>query len=349
MLRGPLQGVYLGIYLGVALLILISATWFGLYMAKRITRPVQMLAEGARAIGAGRLDLRLEPETTDELGSLVESFNMMAAELRSSQEKLDSSRRELEAKNDEVDGRRRYIETILERVATGVLSLDADGAILTVNGAAERLLGLDQNAIGQSARTVHQPRRPSTPHFHSPTSRAAARDRRRRAGDHARARRSRNPSGGRQPRALLTGDGGRLEGAVLVLDDVTPLIRAQRVAAWRDVARRLAHEIKNPLTPIPAQRRAAAAQFSECTPLRVRALVDECTSAIVVEVEALKTLVDEFAQFARMRGPRAVLADFNRIVDETLRPVRGHPPAGTAAGSWRDWAPSCPQVRMDPE
>ena len=114
------------IFLAASLLILIAATWLGLYLAKRITRPVQQLAEGARAIGAGHLDVRLEAETGDELGSLVEAFNMMAAELQTNRSKLDQSRTDLERKNAEVDGRRRYIETVLERVATGVISLDAD-------------------------------------------------------------------------------------------------------------------------------------------------------------------------------------------------------------------------------
>src|SRR5262245_54468110 len=138
MLRGPLQGVYTSIFLTVTLLILISATWLGLYLAKRITRPVQQLAEGARAIGAGQLDVRLEPESSDELGSLVEAFNMMAAELSTSRTRLEQSSRDLAMKNIEVDARRRYIETILERVATGVISLDAYGRISTVNGAAQR-------------------------------------------------------------------------------------------------------------------------------------------------------------------------------------------------------------------
>ena len=152
--RRPIQGIYQSVFLAVSLLILMSATWLGLYLAKRITRPVQMLAEGARAIGAGQLDLRLEPDTGDELGSLVESFNMMAAELRTSREKLEQSRQDLEHKNLEVDARRRYIETILERVATGVISLDADGRISTVNGAAERLLGLGTTVLGRPAADV---------------------------------------------------------------------------------------------------------------------------------------------------------------------------------------------------
>jgi nitrogen fixation/metabolism regulation signal transduction histidine kinase len=145
-LRRPLEGVYLSFFLMVTLLILVSATWMGLYLAKRITRPIQMLAEGAREIGAGHLDHRIEPETKDEFGSLVEAFNHMAEELALSQRRLERSRRDLEEKNLEVEARRRYIETILERIATGVVSFDADGRVSTINGAAMRLLGLDARA-----------------------------------------------------------------------------------------------------------------------------------------------------------------------------------------------------------
>ena len=312
--QSPLQGVYLMLFLMVTLLILVSATWLGLYLAKRITRPVQMLAEGARAIGAGQLDLRIEPETNDELGSLVESFNMMAAELRTSKERLDQSRGALEQKNVEVDTRRRYIETILERVATGVISIDAAGNIHTVNGAAGRLLGLAAPELG----------RPATEVF--------ARDDLRPLLPLVEATRRREPGGvveeimlardGREihlaaAATVLTADDGRPEGAVLVLDDVTPLIRAQRVAAWRDVARRLAHEIKNPLTPIQLSAERLRRNFATA-PTHARALVDECTGAIVTEVEALKGLVDEFAQFARLRGPRTLPSDLNRLITDTL-------------------------------
>jgi nitrogen fixation/metabolism regulation signal transduction histidine kinase len=146
---------------------------------------------------------------------------------------------------------------------------------------------------------------------------------------------------------VLAGEGGRVEGAVLVLDDVTPLIRAQRVAAWRDVARRLAHEIKNPLTPIQLSAERLRRNFQTATP-PVRGLVDECTGAIIVEVEALKSLVDEFAQFARMRGPRAVPADLNRLVEDTLRLYSGVLQQGPLTIE-RRLTRDLPSVRMDPE
>src|SRR6266850_274760 len=153
-LKRPLAGVYLSFFLGVTLMILVGATWMGLYMAKRITGPVQMLAAAAREIGAGRLDQRVEPQSNDEFGSLVEAFNSMASELASSRRKVERSTIELERKHVEVEGRRRYIETILERITTGVVSVDAAGTITTINSAASRLLTLDRAVVGQPARAV---------------------------------------------------------------------------------------------------------------------------------------------------------------------------------------------------
>ena len=341
--KGWLEGVYLALFVMVTLLILVSATWFGLYLAKRITRPVQMLAEGAKAIGEGKLDLRIEPETGDELGSLVEAFNMMAAELRSSQDKLEQSRRDLQHKNVEIEGRRRYIETVLERVATGVLSLGPAGEIQTLNGAAARLLGVDQTALGQPAAVVfaRDDLRPLLPLVEAAWRREPAV-----LQEITMARQDREIHLAAAATAL-TGEVGQPEGAVLVLDDVTPLIRAQRVAAWRDVARRLAHEIKNPLTPIQLSAERLRRHFASAPP-NARALVDECTDAIVTEVEALKTLVDEFAQFARLRGPRTLPTDLNRLVEDTLRLYAGVLQHATLRLESR-LASDLPLVRLDVE
>jgi len=343
-LEGPIRGFYLMVFLAITLLILISATWLGLYLAKRITRPVQMLAEGARAIGAGQLDFRLEPETSDELGSLVESFNMMAAELRTNREKLEQSRRDLERTNTEVDARRRYIETILERAATGVISLDAEGRISTVNGAAERLLGLVAADLGQPAaavftRTDLLPLKPLVESTFRPDEGGMVREITLSRDDreiHLAA-----------TATVLAADDRQPEGAVLVLDDVTPLIRAQRVAAWRDVARRLAHEIKNPLTPIQLSAERMRRQLGSGPPETQR-LVSECTDAIITEVEALKGLVDEFAQFARLRGPRMVPHDVNRLVEDTLRLYSGVLQQSVLELR-RELADDLPSVRLDAE
>ena len=344
LLKRPIQSVYLSIFLTVTLVVLISATWLGLYLAKRITRPVQQLAEGARAIGAGRLDVRLEAETSDEMGALVEAFNMMAAELSTNREKLEQSRLDLERKNVEVDARRRYIETILERVATGVISLDALGRISTANGAATRLLGLGPGTIGQPVREVFG--RDDLRPLLSLVDATERRDGRGIVQEIMLLREDREVHLAGAATALA-GDRGRADGAVLVLDDVTPLIRAQRVAAWRDVARRLAHEIKNPLTPIQLSAERMRRHFAQAPP-PAGGIVTECTDAIITEVEALKGLVDEFAQFARMRGPRMVPTDINRLVDETVALYAGMLQQGTVRLD-RRLTRDLPPVRLDAE
>jgi len=341
-LRGPLQGVYLSFFVMTTLIILVSATWLGLYVAKRITRPVQQLADGARAIGAGRLDHRIEPQSADELGSLIVAFNTMAAELRGSQRRLDKSRVDLERKHLEVEERRRYIATVLDRIATGVVSMDADGAVTTINGAAARLLDVTPDVVGQSAfelfaREDLKPLRPlvaaTVDRPHEPTAQEVTIGREGREMHLAAAA------------TALVGANGLVEGRVLVVDDVTPLIRAQRVAAWRDVARRLAHEIKNPLTPIQLSAERLKRHFRDAPP-NARALVDECTTAIVTEVEALKNLVDEFAQFARMPAPRTVPTDLNALVEDALSLYAGLFPQIAMA---RAFDPALPPVRIDPE
>ena len=304
-LRQPLEGVYLSFFLGLTLLILISATWMGLFLAKRITRPVQRLAAGAREIGAGHLDHRIEPDTHDEFGALVEAFNTMAGELASSQERLDRSRVDLERKSLEADARRRYLETILERIATGVVCFDAQGRVSVINPVARRLLALDADALGAPAADVfgRDDLQPLAAFASATPAPAVAIDSRDGVAvavavappDTAAQHEVTLVRDGHERHllaatTLLGGDGGTLE-RVLVVDDVTPLVRAQKVAAWRDVARRLAHEIKNPLTPIQLSAERLKRHFTDA-PEPTRRLVDECARAIVTEVESLKSLVD---------------------------------------------------------
>jgi two-component system, NtrC family, nitrogen regulation sensor histidine kinase NtrY len=346
-LRWPLEGVYLSVFLMMTLMILVSATWMGLYLAKRITRPVQLLAAGAREIGAGRLDIRIEPETRDEFGSLVEAFNAMAGELAGSQRKLERSRLDLERKNLQLDERRRYIETVLERIATGVISIGADGRIETINAAALRLLELAPGVAGTPAAEAFA--RDDLRAFEPLLRRAAAA-----AGGHvARDAQAQEIALVRDGREIhlaaavtpLIGEDGSARGAVLVFDDVSPLIRTQRVAAWRDVARRLAHEIKNPLTPIQLSADRMRRQFRG-VPEPARALVEECTSTIVAEVESLKALVDEFAQFARMPAPKTVPSDINLVLGEALALYEG---LFREIRIERRFAAPLPPVRVDVE
>ena len=314
-LTRPLQGMYLSLFLMMTLMILVSATWMGLYLAKRITRPVQMLAQGAREIGAGHLDHRIEPETRDEFGSLIEAFNSMAGELATGQRTLERSRLDLERKNLQLDERRRYIETVLERIATGVVSIGADGRIETINGAALRLLAVDRSVVGTPADQVFTREDLRSLGTLLRQSHGGA------AHEVAMAREGRELHLAAAATPLQREDGS-VEGAVLVFDDVTPLIRTQKVAAWRDVARRLAHEIKNPLTPIQLCAERMRRHFTTAPPA-ARELVDECTSTIVGEVESLKGLVDEFAHFARMPAPKAVHEDLHQMLSEALALYNG--------------------------
>jgi two-component system nitrogen regulation sensor histidine kinase NtrY len=341
-LRRPLTGLYLSFFVMVTLLILFGAIWMGSYLAKRITRPVLMLSAAAREIGAGRLDQYVELQSNDEFGALVEAFNTMAGELAASRRKIDRSTIQLERKHVEVENRRRYIETILERITTGVVSVDASGVITTINSAATRLLNLEPTIVGQPARAV----------FDRPDLQPLA------------ALMSGDGQGKTEPSAqeiavvrndleihlaavatALVGDSGASEGVVLVFDDVTPLIRAQKVAAWREVARRLAHEIKNPLTPIQLCAERLRRHFAGAPP-SAKALVDECTATIVGEVESLKGLVDEFSQFARMPSPRTVPTDLAQLITDTIALYNG---IFTDVRIEQRFGPDVPLVRLDPE
>jgi two-component system nitrogen regulation sensor histidine kinase NtrY len=341
-LKRPLTGVYLSFFLMVTLMILVGATWMGLYMAKRITRPVQMLAAAAKEIGAGRLDQRVEPQSNDEFGSLVEAFNSMASELATSRRRVERSTVDLERKHVEVEARRRYIETILERITTGVVSVDASGAIATINSAAARLLSLTRQMVGQPAAAVFD-RLDLQPL--GKVLAGAGRERAEPAAyDIALARDGHEVHLAAVATALV-GDSGTPEGVVLVLDDVTPLIRAQKVAAWREVARRLAHEIKNPLTPIQLSAERLRRHFAGAPP-QPKALVEECTATIVGEVESLKGLVDEFSQFARMPSPRTVPTDLAQLITDTVALYNG---IFSDVRIDQRFAPGVPLVRLDVE
>lgn len=331
----PLTGVYLSFFLMVTLMILVGATWMGLYLAKRITKPIQMLANAAREIGAGHLDQRVEPQSDDEFGSLTEAFNTMADELATSRRRVEQSTVDLER-------RRRYVETILERITTGVVSINANGVVTTINSAAARLLGVPRTVVGQPARAVFE--RPGLEPLvamltAAPSGKAAPIERDMsitREGVDAHLSVVATP---------LAGDAGGHEGQILVLDDVTPLIRAQKVAAWREVARRLAHEIKNPLTPIQLSAERMRRHFADA-PSGARALVDECTTTIVGEVESLKALVDEFSQFARMPTPRTTPTDVHTLINGCLSLYDG---LFTDVEFVREFGADLPLVRLDPD
>jgi two-component system nitrogen regulation sensor histidine kinase NtrY len=340
-LKQPLAGVYLSFFLMLTLMILIGSTWMGLYLAKRITRPIQLLATAAREIGAGHLDHRVVPETQDEFGSLIEAFNSMAGERSASRRRLERSAVELERKHMDVEGRKRYVETILDRIATGVVSVDALGRIRTANSAAARLLGVDASIAGHPAAEAFG-------NELQPLADVIDEGLRSKRDIHPRdvslTRAGRELHLAIMATPLLRDDGGS-DGVVIVFDDVTPLVRAQKVAAWREVARRLAHEIKNPLTPIQLSAERIRRHLSSAAE-PTRGLVDECTGTIVEEVESLKALVDEFSQFARMPAPRTVSTDLHELLVDVLGLYEGIFPGVEIR---KRFAASLPKVSIDPE
>ncbi len=314
-LRDPIKAVYLSLYLFPALLILFGAVWLSLYLARRITTPLRLVAEGAERIAAGERGVRVSfPSGSDEFAALIASFNRMSERLARSEEEVEFNRAGLVRKNQELEERRRLTETVLETVGTGVLVADSEGTITAVNAAACRLLDVDASAVGRplsqalDAGGLEEIRELTERLLSGRVTRqereviVGARDRNRHLAVTV---------------VPLPGTLGSAPGAVVVVDDLTTLMRAQKVAAWGEVARKLAHEIKNPLTPIQLSAQRVRKAFLKSDPEFER-ILSECTRAIVDEVEALKNLVDEFAQFARLPAANLAPTSLNDVIEQAL-------------------------------
>ena len=344
LLKQPLKGIYILLFLLMTLVIVFSSTWFGLYLARGITEPVQMLAEGTRAVAAGNLNYKVTVRADDEIGVLVDSFNRMTSDLASSQTKLEQTYRDLEAKHEEVEQRRRYTETVLEAVATGVLSLDPAGRITTINGAAERMLGVPAaSAAGQPASAVLRPP------MHSELLALIQRMNRLREGALEREvhlRREGHAVTLLASATALKGPEGAYLGMVLVFDDLTELLKAQRLAAWREVAQRIAHEIKNPLTPIQLSAQRLRRRLSTNRSPEEKRLLEDATATIVQEVEGLKQLVDEFSRFARMPALQPRATDLGRLLEGVVVLYRESHPGLSIKSSF---SPDTPPVEVDPD
>jgi len=329
------------------LLLLLAATWFALFLSKQVTVPIQALAEATREVTAGNFDVQVQEQAQDELGILVRSFNLMTAQLGDSRRQIDEFTRSLQQAVQELERRRKLMEAILENIPTGVLSLDEAGEIVRLNPAAANIFGETsrtartlEGLVGEeAAHGVHQLMRRSL-----------------RMGVASKELEIVLP--GRLLHAAVTvsslGPRRSNPGFVIVVDDLTELLRAQKAAAWQQVAQRIAHEIKNPLTPIQlsAQRlnrhlerqRAAAGPGAPASDL-VR-LVGECAGLIEREVAALESLVDEFSQFARFPQARLVSADPNAIVSSALEVFGGRLEGMTVRIAL---AAGLPTVKADPE
>lgn len=311
-----IKRIYELVFALITLVVLFSVTWIGLYLARRITDPIRSLAEGTREISSGNLDYRVDVNAGDELGILVESFNRMTSDLKDGKATIERRNLELSESNRQLRERRRYIETLLQNIGTGVVSLDTTGCITTINRAARRLLALDPSGdpVGRelSSLLTEEARKAIEP-LVAELSEDAAQDA---------AREAEVPVDGRTLSLALSvtalrGDGGETLGTILVIEDLTELMRAQKIAAWREVARRLAHEIKNPLTPIQLSAQRIRKKYAERS-ADLDETVEEGTAAIIGEVAGLKNLVDEFARFARLPAPNPVPTDIELFVSSAL-------------------------------
>jgi two-component system nitrogen regulation sensor histidine kinase NtrY len=362
----------------MTLMLLFAATWSAIHLARGIGTPIRALAEAADEVAAGNLEHRVEPVGDDELAVLADAFNDMTAQLADNRRRLEAGAAELRDKNCALEERRHYIETVLQTVSTGVISLDEENRVTTINSAALAMLRLEQAPAPSTQlseiinaddfdvleRILWRARVRGRATEQIELARANASDGNGDSG--ASVHKSKGNSGafeatkGDNGTDETNGDGGgsvvpvaltataltpRAEaggrGVVLVIEDLSELLAAQRAAAWSEVARRLAHEIKNPLTPIQlsaeriarnfrrsdaenesdavsAQRARGNGDTGEKERERVARVVEECTTTISREVAGLKAMVDEFTRFARLPHARLEAADLNEVVRQAV-------------------------------
>ena len=338
--RRQLVRLYLTLIGLVFLVTLFAATWIGLYLARRITGPIQQLAAATREIAAGNLDVRVRAEIGDEIGMLVEAFNEMAGELQESRAVITRSTADLRGSNRALDERRRYIEALLANLSTAVLSLDSNGRVTTANPAVRKTLGLDL-APGDAAAAAFRAAglAPLAELLEPDEDRSPAGARRDLSLD--------RPNAAREVSvhvSQLRGSAGERLGTLVIVDDLTELLRAQKAATWREVAQRIAHEIKNPLTPIQLAAQRLRKKFAEGAG-DLGQVVPEATASIEREVGALKRLVDEFSLFARLPEVAARDVDFAGVVESALALYRG-----LGEVQWDvDVDPAVGRVRLDPD
>ncbi|MGL6044119.1 MAG: HAMP domain-containing protein, partial [Sandaracinobacteroides sp.] len=278
------------ILLVVSLLVVAAAIWFAILLASRIVEPIGALAEAAERVGEGDLDARVNPQgTSDEIGALARSFNRMTAQLKAQQQALIGA-------NTQSDMRRRFIEAVLSGVSAGVLSIDSGGIIRLANASAEALL--DCGPQGLAGRALAE----AVPEFAALLE--TARTEGIAAAEISRLRpHGRNVADGQTLAVRLTADAGQgRSNYILTFDDISQQLSDQRRAAWSDVARRIAHEIKNPLTPIQLSAERLRRKFGKVIQ-EDRQVFDQCTDTIIRQVGDIGRMVDEFSSFARMPKP----------------------------------------------
>jgi two-component system nitrogen regulation sensor histidine kinase NtrY len=314
-----IKAIYILLLAAVTLLLIFSASWLALYVARGITVPIQALAEATDRVAHGDFARPVQVVAEDELAVLVKSFNQMAAMLAENRERLERAAEDLSRINLALDDRRRYIETVLESLSTGVISTDENAAIATINRSALWMLSLKEKPeIGTPIdRIAEGPQ----------GEELAALCRRARRSEIAQSEIEFKRADGTllstaTTAIALRSSEGAIEGLVVVIEDLTDLIQAERAAAWSEVARRMAHEIKNPLTPIQLSAERIMRNYDRGVGVRgepkFTEVVREGTTTIVREVAALQRMVEEFSRFARLPEARPTAASLNDVVRDAV-------------------------------
>jgi len=308
LLKNPIKSNYIVTLSIVTLVIIFLATWFGLTLAKGITGPIQDLVTATNRITMGDLDSRIDIEADDEIGTLVKSFNQMTKDLKKSQSSLEEA-------NVHLEQRRKYMETVLRNVSAGVISVDKDGMITTVNRAAENMFDIRADQV-----LFHNYRDLMIPEHLLLVDEFLQEMKEKKAG--VLEKQLEIMLKDKALTVLLTittikDEEGNDSGIVVVFEDMTQLQKAERAAAWREVARRMAHEIKNPLTPVQLSAQRLQKKYGDKLG-EEGSVFRECTQTIIDQVEVLKNLVNEFSRYARMPITSPATNDLNAVVAEAV-------------------------------
>ena len=309
-LRTPLKFSYSLTLSIVLVLSLLAAIWAAFHSARRLVAPVRDLADATHAVAEGDYSKRLSVASEDELGFLVRSFNDMTRRLARSREQTVRAQQQ-------VEGQRAYLEAVLANLSSGVISMNADSVVRAINRTASKSLGIDaRQLLGREISFFSSEHAHLTPFVDAVTRHLSQGDSR------WQEEIALLGTGGHQVLmcrgTVLGGTGKRAGGLVIVFDDVTTLIQAQRDAAWGEVARRLAHEIKNPLTPIQLSAERIRRRYLASMDEEEAELLDRATHTIVNQVDAMKKMVNAFSEYARAPNLNLVVMNFNRLVQEVL-------------------------------
>ncbi len=314
-IKNPMETTYLIFFSIFTLIVLFISSWVGFYLSKKLTKPIIDLVEGTKKVASGDLDINVNKESDDEIGMLVNSFNAMAFDLKNNKEEIEKANADLKKVNEEIDRRRRFMEIILKNIHAGVIVVDSTGKIRSLNNAAEYMFGIsNKDAAGRNYKDVFDKSVFSD-------IRSIIRDLTKTGKETLTKEIKLNMGGSLKVYivnlTVLKDEADNYIGFIIVLNDTTDMMKAQRVAAWEEVAKRMSHEIKNPLTPI----RLSAERLKRKYGSKINSgdhIFNDSIDTIIKEVDDLKNLVDEFSLYARLPKANFELTDLNSLIDEVV-------------------------------